>query len=67
MIWIIRFASDFDNDSQITLPKTTISFDLGYDQTQSSDRLNGGLVGRRVLMQGFRVSHRLTGKTKPQP
>ena len=58
-----RFRFRFDNDSQITLPKTTISFDLGYDQTQSSDRLNGGLVGRDSFNAGVRVSHRLTGKT----
>jgi hypothetical protein len=57
------FRFSFDNDSQITLPKTTISFDLGYDQTQSSDRLNGGLVGRDSLNAGVRVSHRLSGKT----
>jgi hypothetical protein len=57
------FRFKFDNDSQITLPKTTISFDLGYDQTQSSDRLNGGLVGRESINAGVRVSHSLTGKT----
>ena len=57
------FRFNFDNDSQITLPKTTISFDLGYDQTQSSDRLNGGLVGRESINAGVRVSHSLTGKT----
>ncbi|MDB4054722.1 hypothetical protein N9496_01880 [Akkermansiaceae bacterium] len=57
------FRFSFDNDSQITLPKTTISFDLGYDQTQSSDRLNGGLVGRESINAGVRVSHNLTGKT----
>ena len=57
------FRFKFDNDSQITLPKTTISFDLGYDQTQSSDRLNGGLVGRESINAGVRVSHNLTGKT----
>ena len=56
MILDHRFRFRFDNDSQITLPKTTISFDLGYDQTQSSDRLNGGLVGRESInagVQGF--------------
>lgn len=58
-----RFRFKFDNDSQITLPKTTISFDLGYDQTQSSDRLNGGLVGRESINAGVRVAHQLTGKT----
>ena len=57
-----RFRFNFDNSSQIRLPKTTISFDLGYDQTQSSDRLNGGLVGRESINAGVRVSHSLTGK-----
>ena len=57
-----RFRFSFDNNSQIRLPKTTISFDLGYDQTQSSDRLNGGLVGRESINAGVRVSHNLTGK-----
>ena len=57
------FRFSFDNDSQITLPKTTISFDLGYDQSQSSDRRTGGFVGRDSVNAGVRVSHRLTGKT----
>ncbi|MDG1358354.1 MAG: hypothetical protein P8P36_09190, partial [Akkermansiaceae bacterium] len=57
-----RFRFRFDNNSQIRLPKTTISFDLGYDQSQSSDRLNGGLVGRESINAGVRVSHSLTGK-----
>ena len=58
-----RFRFSFDNSSQIRLPKTTISFDLGYDQSQSSDRLNGGLVGTESINAGVRVSHSLTGKT----
>lgn len=57
------FRFSFDNDSQITLPKTTISFDLGYDQSQSSDRRTGGFVGTDTISGGVRVSHRLTGKT----
>ena len=57
-----RFRFSFDNSSQIRLPKTTISFDLGYDQNQESDRLNGGLVGRESINAGVRVSHSLTGK-----
>ena len=58
-----RFRFKFSNDSQITLPKTTISFDLGYDQSQSSDRRNGGFVGSESIYGGVKVSHSLTGKT----
>ncbi|MGB2429449.1 MAG: hypothetical protein ACPIGG_08165 [Akkermansiaceae bacterium] len=57
------FRFKFNNDAQLRFPKTTVNFDLGYDQTQSSDRLNGGLVGRDRLHAGVNVNHRLTGKT----
>ena len=58
-----QFRFRFNNDAQLRFPKTTVNFDLGYDQTQSSDRLNGGLVGRDRAHGGVRVNHRLTGKT----
>ena len=58
-----RFNFNTDSALQIKLPKTTISFDLDYDQSQSADRRNGGFVGRDSLSAGARVSHSLTGKT----
>ncbi|NCF13179.1 MAG: hypothetical protein GWP68_07365, partial [Verrucomicrobiaceae bacterium] len=59
------FRFNFNNDAglDIRLPKTTISFDLDYDQSQGSSRFSEGIVESESLSGGIRVAHALSGKT----
>lgn len=52
-------AAGFD----ISLPKTTISFDLDYNQSQGTSRFSNGFTESQRLSSGVRVAHALSGKT----